>query len=447
MNNVRGYRTRIGTLGLGLLLAACSGTEDENENEHRSDPPNSGVVAELKSNAERVAPAPAEAASAAKSEQTFAFSFLRELDEDENTAFSPHSISAAFAMVTDAARGKTLDEVEHVLCYVHADEAFHRSQDALKLALAARNRPAVNSDEQQVDAQILDESNDIWIRNDAPPQDSYLDTLARFYGAGVHQADFERDAEGARQAINAKVSTDTRDLIPELLPEKSLDDSTVAVLTNALYFKAPWASPFTKPQAGDFTTLAGATISADMLSAQRALAYYEGQGFVSVGVPYWGEQLEMLLVVPDAGDYSKVRANLSSELLDNVLRARQAELVQLTLPKFSLKSNVSATKVLKDLGMKTPFDEDAAEFPKLTSPLFPQVFISDVFHQATVAIDEKGTEASAATAIVVAGVSSAPLDPPKPKLVTVDRPFLFVIRDNPTGSVLFVGQVVDPSQK
>jgi len=439
-----GFGTRIGTLSLGLLLSACSGTDNDSK-KSPGDLGNAGVVSELKSDVARVTPDVAEAAIAAKSEQAFAFGFLQALAEDENTAFSPHSMSSAFAMATDAAEGKTLEQIEDVLHFAQTDEAFHRAQDALKLGLAARHRDAVQNESEQVDAQILEESNDIWIRNDAPPQDSYLDTLARFYGAGVHQADFGNNPEGARQAINAKVSTDTRDLIPELLPESSLDALTVAVLTNALYFKAPWASPFGTPQPGDFTPLAGSVIRTDMLTTQSGLGYYEGEGFASVSVPYWGDELEMLLVVPDAGKYAQVRAALSSEQLDDIVSTRKSELIKLTLPKFSLKSTVNATELLQKLGMKVPF-EDAAQFPKLESAMFQHIHISDVFHQATVAIDEKGTEASAATAIVFHAPGSANLETPKPKFITVDRPFLFVIRDNPTGSVLFVGQVLNPSE-
>jgi len=149
---LRGLRTRVGTLGLWLLVA-CSSTERDDKN---AEPPkDSGGASELlKGHAQRVSPSEAEASSAAKSEQAFAFSFLHALPEDENTAFSPHSMSVAFAMLTDAAQGKTLEEIEQVLHFQPTDEAFHRSQDALMLSLAERNREAVNTPLQHVDAQI-----------------------------------------------------------------------------------------------------------------------------------------------------------------------------------------------------------------------------------------------------------------------------------------------------
>jgi serpin B len=432
---------RFGVCCLALILSACGGAGAEVSVDDTS------VVSELRSAAERVVPGAAEAAGAARGEEDFAFSFLHALEADGNVAFSPHSISTAFAMATDAAAGQTLRDIERALGFPRADEAFHRSQDALKLGLAARNRDSIETEEERVDAQILRESNDIWIRNDAPPERSFLDTLARFYGASVHQADFENNAELARVAINAKVAEDTRQLITELLPEDSIDASAVAVLTNALYFKAPWATAFAAPSPGQFRTLSEATIDVKMLKQRSTLAYYEGTGYVSVAVPYWGGDLEMMLVVPDAGRYAEVRANLSSELLATMLSGRQATDVQLALPQFSLRSTVPAMRSLMQLGMTAPFAPAMAEFPKLASASFPQVYISNVFHQATVAIDEKGTEASAATAIVFSGISSVDPEPPMPKAVTIDRPFLFVIRDNPTGAVLFVGQVVDPTLK
>jgi len=420
--------------GCGSSGADAKAPEDET----------SDVVSELHSSESRVTADVGEATLAAAGEQQFAFAFLHELGSDENLTFSPHSLSAAFAMLTDAADGQTLTEIEQTLKFPSADVAFHRSQDALKLGLAGRNRDAIDTTDQRVDAQILSESNDVWIRDDARPEASYLDTLARYYGVGVHQADFGEQPEAARQAINAKISSDTRELIPELIGKDAIDSATLMVLTNALYFKAPWRAQFADPVPGDFHALDGSTKSASMLRQQAGYPYYAGDGFVSVAVPYYADELELMLVVPDAGKYADVRNRLSSDVLNEIVSARGAELVALTLPKFELKSTVPATLTLKALGMQTPFDRDAARFPKLMTPLFDNVYVSSVLHQATVAIDEKGTEASAATAIVVAGTTSVVVDPPQPKVVTVDRPFLFVIRDNPTGSVLFVGQVVTP---
>jgi serpin B len=427
-------------LGAGLVSTGCGGGDTNGS--HEADA--GDVTTELRSTASRIEPDVSEATRASQAEQAFAVSFLHELSADSNLTFSPHSLSTAFAMLTDAAEGKTLDEVEQVLAFGTVDEAFHRSQDALELGLAARNRDAVQDDHQKVDAQILTASNDIWIRNDMPPQPSYLDTLAQFYGVGVHQAAFAEEPEQARLAINAKVSHDTHELISELIPERIITPDTVAVLTNAIYFKAPWAAPLGAAVPGDFHKLDGSVASAPMMRTIGALRYYADTDFVAAGLPYYGGDLELVLIVPNAGAYDSVRAALSADTLSRIA-ASGSEPVDLTLPKFKLKSTVPAAQTLKALGMKTPFDQ-GAEFPKLTSPTYPDVHITDVLHQATVTIDDKGTEASAATAIVVSGISIAieTPTPPPPKVVVADRPFLFAIRDNPTGSVLFIGQVVEP---
>jgi len=428
-------------LGVAALLAGCGSGDDANANQ---DGQFGGAISELRSAAPRVVAGQAEAAAAAQGERDLAFSLLQAVDGEQNLVFSPHSLSAAFAMLTDAAEGQTLAEIEQTMHFGSVNEAFHRSQDALHLALAARNRDELASEDATVDAQILRESNDIWIRRDAEPDSSYLDTLARYYGAGVHQADFGTQPAAVRLAINAKVATDTNALIPELLPPGSISVRTIAALTNALYFKAPWATSFAAPVPGDFHALDGSTAPADMLRQTAEYPYFAGEGFVSVAVPYYGNELELLLIVPDAGQYAAVRRALSSDLLTQLTNARATENVDLTLPQLDLESTLPATETLQAMGMSTPFDAEAAQFPKLRRELANNVFIASVFHQATVAIDEKGTEASAATAIVADVRLSIAEPPPEPKVITVDRPFLFMIRDNPTGSVLFVGQVVAP---
>lgn len=431
----RGVRSLLGLVGL-LLLAGCSGAEIEEKT-------GAVVVHELKSEAPRVVPDSNEAQGAVLSEQDFGIVFLQQLAADSNVVFSPHSISTAFAMLSDAAAGQTLSEVEQALRFGPVDDAFHRSQDALSLALAGRNRDAIDTEAQKVAAQILTESNDVWIRDDMPPEPSYLDTLAKFYGVGVHQADFGNQPEASRQAINAKVSRDTHDLIPELIPEKKINESTLAVLTSALYFKAPWPDKLPDAVPGAFNLFGGSTKQVPMLKTEQHLAYYEGDSFVSVAVPYYGGDLELMLIVPDAGAYERVRANLSGQLLGEIVSGRTEPKVNLTFPKLDLKSSVPAKDVLQALGIAAAFDPDAAELPKFPTPPGTRSYVDDVLHQATIVVDEKGTEASAATAIIIGvGSSAPPIE--EVKTVVVDRPFLFAVRDNPTGALLFAGQAVSP---
>lgn len=433
---------RLGTLvGLGALglVTGCGSTGS------KSGQGDTGALAvgELHSKLARVTADVSEASRAAASEKEFGVDLLAVQAGDSNLAFSPHSISTAFAMLTDAAAGDTLAQLADTFHFGTTDEAFQRSQDALDLELANRNRDAIDSSDLHVGPQILTQSNDVWIRNDAPPAPSYLDTLAEYYGAGVHQADFAGAPEQARLAIDAKVSDDTHGLIPELIPAGDLGADTVTVLTNAIYFKAPWQTPFSAPEPGDFHLRDGSLAQIDLLGGGGTWQYYDGDGFLSLAVPYYGGDLELMLIVPDAGTYDAFRAGFTSAVFDDILANRAPTLVAVTMPKFSVKSVVPAKSALVALGMPLPFTTEA-DFPKLVSPAFPEVYVSDVLHQATISVDENGTEASAATAIATVSVLITDPNPPEPLIVNIDRPFLFALRDNPTGAVLFLGQVVTP---
>jgi serpin B len=421
-----------------MVVAACgSSSADGNEPGVPGDG-DSKVISELVSNERREKADVTQATTAARGERDFALKFLKQLPAEKNLAFSPHNLSGSFAKLTDAADGQTLEQMQQAFGFDTVDQSFHRSQNALSAGLAERNQEA----SPQHDAVVLTEASDIWVRRDAPPEASYLDTLARYYGVGVQQADFQNRAEEARKAINTKVATQTNELIRELLPSGSVTAETVLVLTSALYFKAPWATPFQAATPGEFHALSGDTKSAQMLNRSLPLPYYEGEHFVSVSLPYVGNQLGMLLVVPDEGSYESVRRALSGETLDAVVGGLKVATVELTLPKFRVDSDVPAKASLEALGVKDAFLPNTASFPKLGSEPASGVFLTDVVHQATVSVDEQGTEASAATGISAGGGSAGPA--PEPKVVTVDRPFLFAIRDNVTGSLLFVGQVVSP---
>jgi len=418
--------------GLGVLSGCGSGGSKLDA---------ASSVSELESDAPRVVPDPSEAAQASASEEDFGVDVLQALPGDSNLVFSPHSMSTAFAMLTGAAAGDTLAQIADTLRFGTTDDAFQRSEDALGTELPKRNRDAIHDGGRNVEAQILNQSNDVWVRRDAPPSAGYLDFLAQYYGTGVHVADFAGAPEQVRTAINDKVSDDTHGLITELIPKGDIDEETLLVLTNALYFKAPWAEAFGAPFAGSFRLRDGSTSTVDTLSAVVSAPYLAGDGFVSVAVPYFGGELELMLIVPDLGTYDAFRSTFTSAMLDDIVAQRSTTELTLSLPKFSVQSVVPAAEMLKNLGMQVPFT-DAADFPPLTSPAFPEVHISDVLHQATIAVDQNGTEASAATAVVVVDTAVAPGLPAT--TVNVDRPFLFALRDNPTGALLFFGQVVAP---
>ena len=273
---------------------------------------------------------------------------------------------------------------------------------------------------------------------------AYLDTLAVHYDAGVKLLDFGADPEGARTLINGWVEDKTEQKIKDLLGQGTITDATRLVLVNALYFYGSWSTPFAKEstKAAAFHAPAG-DVQADTMFAQLEAPYLEGDGFKATELPYDGGKVAMTIVLPDDGKLADVEAGLSNTWLSNlsVDLVGHGATVNLSLPKFKF---TWGTKELKDslqtLGMKDLFTLPPADLSGMQAD--KSLYVSHVVHKAFVGVDEYGTEAAAATAVVV-DVGSAPNDP---KVLTLDRPFLFFIRDTATGVVLFGGKVVDPTK-
>jgi serpin B len=264
----------------------------------------------------------------------------------------------------------------------------------------------------------------------------FLDTLARNYGAGMRVLDFEGDPDGSRVTINDWVEDKTNDRIKDLLPEGSVTDATKLVLTNAIYFSAAWAEPFEASATADgpFWIGGDSQVVVPFLHGNHEQGYAAGDGWKAAELPYDGGQLSMVVIVPD--NLAAFEAALSPQLLDTIMDAMHAYALDLKLPKFRFDAPLGLKDVLVALGMTDAFNE-AADFSGIDGTR--NLLIQDVLHKGFVSIDEKGTEAAAATAVLVGDTAA-----PEPATLVVDRPFLFLIRDKPTGAILFVGRVVDP---
>jgi serpin B len=270
----------------------------------------------------------------------------------------------------------------------------------------------------------------------------FLDTLARDYGAGMRLVDYKTAAEDARKTINAWVADQTEDKIMDLVPEGALDSLTRLVLVNAVYLDATWASQFNKEstQDGSFTTLAGTTVTTPMMNQNASFAYAKGDSWQAVELPYAHDDLAMLLIVPDQGRFADVEAQLKTGLIAQAAEAlTDAGEVWLSMPKFEFRTQASLADALKSLGMQRAFVLGSADFSSMTNE--EPLYISEVIHEAYVAVDEEGTEAAAATAVIMRAGSM----PVEPIQLTIDRPFLFALRDTDTGAVLFLGRVTDPT--
>jgi serpin B len=368
----------------------------------------------------------------------FAFDLYHALAaEDGNLFYSPYSISLALAMTYAGARGETEQQMADTLHFTLPQDRLHPAFNALDQELASRGKGAKGTDEE---AFRLNIANAIWGQKDYGFLTEFLDVLAKNYGAGLRLVDFEKEAEKARVTINDWVADETEGKIEDLIPPGVIDDLTRLVLTNAIYFNAAWAFPFEEEatQDGPFHTLDGREVQVPMMSQVARLLYAEGEDYQAVELPYDGGELSMIVLVPDAGEFEAFEGRLNAELLNSLAGIMTDSQVTLTIPKFEYDSMFSLRNALTGLGMPRAFS-DTADFSGMNGE--GGLYIQDVLHKAFVSVDEKGTEAAAATAVVV-GLTSAPSQDVE---LAIDRPFVFLIRDVQTGAVLFAGRVLDPT--
>jgi serpin B len=371
----------------------------------------------------------------------FAFDLYQALEkgEGENLFYSPYSISLALAMTYAGARGDTAGQMADTLHFSLSPDQLHSAFNALDLLLASRSETPVM--EGAVPFQ-LNIANALWGQVDYDFQSEFLDLLAKNYGAGLRLLDFANNPENSRLTINDWVSKQTEEKIQDLIPAGGITDLTRLVLSNAIYFNAGWLLPFEESQTGDadFTLLDGNQVTVPMMSFAEAkqFKYGAGDGFQVVELPYQGGQMGMFILIPDEGQFKGVEASLTGEQMLEILAGLQFRTMLLRMPKFEFDSDLSLVDTLEALGMTDAVTAGAADFSGMDGT--QRLYISDVFHKAFVAVDENGTEAAAATAVVI-GLESIVV----PELeVEIDRPFIFGIRDFESNAILFMGRVTNP---
>ena len=423
----------IALLGLaGALLSACSPRA-----------PAGDVVraSEIKSDESRV---PASDASEARVPELvrgnteFATDLLRFLSRDKkNLFYSPYSISLALAMTYAGASGATEEDMAQVLHYVLGQEGTHRAFNTLDQLLAGRGQQDDLDDESRF---RLNLANALWGQHDYSFLASYLDKLAHNYGAGLRTLDFVGAPDQARLTINAWVEEQTEEKIRDLLPSGSITPDTRLVLTNAVYFYGAWMYPFEKTatKEGVFHLPNGESVATPMMQQTERLSYAEGRDYQAVELPYLGGELAMTILLPAEGRFAGFVESLDAQQLQAIVDALGRTEVRLSMPKFEYDAGLSLKDTLVALGLKNAFSS-AADFSSMTGDR--DLFIGDVYHKAFVSVDEEGTEAAAATAVVTQLTAA----PGLPVEVRVDRPFVFLVRDIQTGAILFMGQVLDPA--
>ncbi len=352
----------------------------------------------------------------------------------DNIFFSPYSISSALGMTYVGARGQTATEMAGVLHFTLPVEATNRAFHSLTEILSSGDLSSSESG----DSFTLSISNGLWVQNGFNLLDEYVSEVTRYYSAAVRNLDFIDDSEGSRETINEWVAQSTLNRILDLIPPGSLDEDTRVVLTNAVYFKASWRKPFNERSTEDapFTLVGGSTIDVPMMNQTDFFNYVATEGCEAVELDYAAGNASMLILLPD-GDMAEFQQGFNADMLETIKRRLSSCNVSLSMPKFEFSRSMQLSDLLQDLGMESAFGS-AADFSGFTGS--PDLFISKVLHKAFVKVDEAGTEAAAATAVVM-GLTAIPEQPVQ---MNIDSPFMFFILDRESGSIVFMGRVMDP---
>jgi serpin B len=372
----------------------------------------------------------------------FAVDLYRKLGEGGgNLFFSPLSLSTALAMTSAGAAGETKEEMEEVLQFPVDVESVHPSFAALAESLARGSSDG---------GYRLDIANRLWGQPGFDFEEEFLAVSKQYYDAGFETLDFAKAPEEARETINLWVEKQTSDRIQDLLPPGSVEALTRLVLTNAIYFKGDWLSQFDRKSTAKapFFVAGDRRVEVPLMMRKGDYRYVRYPDFQVLELPYVGEDLSMVVVLPAAKDgLAATEAQLSNEKLTGWISGLSQREVTVYLPRFEMKTGFSMKDTLSEMGMPSAFippqegDPDSADFSRMTGSR--DLFINGVFHKAFVKVNEEGTEAAAATGVTI-GLTSMPLEP---EVFRADHPFLFLVRDRVTGSILFMGRLADPGDE
>lgn len=360
-------------------------------------------------------------------------------DIDQNFVFSPFSISLGFSMVYAGAQGGTEAQLMEVFHYL-AQEEHHQLLNALDQQLSSLSKVNQAAENEGAPFQLVI-ANAVWGQQGMPFKESYLNVLAQQYGAGLQAVDFTQQPGQVTNIINSWIANQTEGRIENLLSSEAISSKTRLVLTNAIYFKGSWATPFnaSETELGTFTLNDGRTVQVPMMRRDPLrTTYIENADFQAIQLPYVGDDVYMLIILPHEGKFESVEQQLSSDFFVDTVRFMTVHDIALSMPRFAIETNLPLAAYLKEMGVVDAFNETKANF----SGIFDQsnLFVSDAFHQSIILVDEQGTEATAAT------VAAMTLNALERTEMMIDRPFVFAIIDRETDTVLFLGRVVNPIQ-
>lgn len=358
---------------------------------------------------------------------------FKEENKDKNIFFSPYSINVALTVAYEGANGQTKNEMASVL---HVSDNLENQRAAF-----VNISNEINKDNKTYE---LSTANALWAENEFTFLKAYFDIVEMYYGAKVENLNFKGDAEGSRIIINDWVAEQTYDKIEDLIPSGAIDQDTRLVITNAIYFKGDWVKQFDKNETkeADFRVTSDKTVKISMMQRtdkESIFGYAETDDLQILELPYSGEELSILIVLPKEDDLESLEESLTLEEFSKWRESLQEQRVNIYLPKFTFETKYFMSDSLSAMGMPTAFSEYYADFSGMTGK--KNLVIFEVIHQAFVDVNEEGTEAAAATAVIISEIVS--VKPPVPEF-RADHPFIFIIQQKETGNILFMGRVNEP---
>ncbi len=369
----------------------------------------------------------------ANNELTFDL-YSRYKTNERNLFYSPYSISSALTMTYEGAKGQTADEMQEVLHL--PDNKQQIREDYLSF---------YNEINKADKTYKLSTANALWAQEDYPFEQNYFSTVDQYYNGKVTNLDFKTKTEESRITINDWVENKTNNKIKDLIPSRTLTSTTKLVLTNAIYFKANWTNQF---EAEDtiknytFNLDTGQTTKVDMMYQKDFFNYGETEDVKVLEMDYLDNDLSMLVILPKENNLQDIEQNINKEKLSGWKQNMELEKTRVYLPKFKFETKYYMAQDLSDMGMPTAFKYPDADFTTMSST--DELFISQVIHQTFIEVAEYGTEAAAATAVIIKA-TSAPLQE-QPKIFKADHPFIFIIQHKDTGKILFIGRMSNPNQ-
>jgi len=361
---------------------------------------------------------------------------LKDNDPNGNLFFSPYSISTALSMTYAGARGNTEKQMAETLHFTLPNQRLYPAFGALQKQLIQEDKSC---------GYRLLLANALWLQKGEPVLKDFLDLNKQFYDAGLTLLDFKNETEKSRQIINNWVEEKTEDKIEDLILPNGVNPDTALVLTNAIYFKGEWKNKFSwwRTRHRDFKVSAKNKVEVHMMHLKKGFKYYEDEKIQALELPYKGDELSMLVLLPrETGGIKELENTLTTESLNELLSQVRQRKVDVYLPRFKITwGSFSLNKALIALGMPDAFDRDKADFTGINGKT--DLWISDVFHKAWVEVNEKGTEAAAATKVGISAAGTVNIPPP---IFYADHPFIFIIKDNRSGSILFMGRVMNPAE-